>query len=327
MFICFVVSNWEKIRPELDTTMRLIHECCVRGHQVGLLYPQNLTIRHNVAYGFIRHIRRRRTWSQKMKEFAARVDFRDELVSLKDVDVLVLRKNPPVDTIMLNFLDSVCEDTLIINDINGIRKANNKLYTATFHDPAHHAIPETHVSKSKTYLKRVIAESTQDRMILKPVNAYGGSGVIVLEKSAGQNINSLLDFYIDGQGQSNYVILQEYVEGAEQGDVRVIMLNGKPVGAVRRVPSPDDIRSNIHAGGTPMKHRLTPLERSLCDRIGQRLIDDGLYLVGLDLIENKLIEINVLNPGGVVPINRLTGTKLQIKIINFMEQKARSFYK
>eukprot|EP00487_Bulimina_marginata_P001928 TRINITY_DN14568_c0_g1_i1.p1 TRINITY_DN14568_c0_g1~~TRINITY_DN14568_c0_g1_i1.p1 ORF type:complete len:106 (-),score=32.36 TRINITY_DN14568_c0_g1_i1:27-344(-) len=94
-------------------------------------------------------------------------------------------------------------------------------------------------------------------MILKPLNGFGGHGVIVIEKNAQQNFRSLLDFYIGEGEQSNYVILQDYIEGAEEGDKRILMLNGEPIGAMKRVPATGEFRSNVHAGGTVVKHSIT----------------------------------------------------------------------
>jgi glutathione synthase len=129
----------------------------------------------------------------------------------------------------------------------------------------------------------------------------------------------LLDFYIGDENTSNYVILQEYVEGAEDGDVRILMLNGEPIGAMRRVPSKGDVRSNVHAGGSAVRHALSREEKELCRHIGPKLVRDGLYFAGLDVINNKLIEVNVLSPGGIARINRLNRVKLQKKVIDFVE--------
>lgn len=159
-------------------------------------------------------------------------------------------------------------------------------------------------------------------MILKPLNGYGGSGVILLEKSAMKSINSLLDFYIDNKdGTTNYVILQDYIEGADQGDVRILLLNGKPIGAMRRVPGEEDHRSNVSAGGHVEKHSLTAQEKELCRRIGPKLVKDGLYFVGIDVINGILVEVNVMSPGGITYMNRVYKTRIQEKIIDFVEDK------
>ena len=153
-------------------------------------------------------------------------------------------------------------------------------------------------------------------------HGFGGSGVIMLEKSALSNINSLLDFYIDNKdGSSNYVILQEYIEGADKGDVRILLLNGKPIGAMKRVPGDDDHRSNVTAGGQVVKHKLTKKEKELCDRIGPKLVKDGLFFVGIDVINGMLVEVNVMSPGGISYINKVGKIKLQEKVIDALEKE------
>jgi glutathione synthase len=206
-----------------------------------------------------------------------------------------------------------------------MREANNKLYTAAFGDAHSNIIPATHVSKSKRYLIKQIKESKSDKMILKPLNGFGGSGVILIEKSAMNNITSLLDFYINSSndGSSNYVILQDYIEGAEQGDIRILMLNGEPVGAMKRVPGNEDHRSNVSAGGSVQRHTLTKAEKALCKQIGPKLVKDGLYFVGIDVIGGKLVEVNVMSPGGITYINKVYKLKEKIeeKVVNFLEMK------
>ena len=203
-----------------------------------------------------------------------------------------------------------------------MREANNKLYTAAFEDPNNEIIPLTHFSKNKNYLIQMIEESNSDKMILKPLDGFGGSGVILIEKSAMGNINSLLDFYIHKKdGTSDYVILQEYIEGADKGDVRILILNGIPIGAMRRIPGEKDHRSNVSAGGTVAKHKLTPQEKLLCDKIGPKLLKDGLYFVGIDVIGGKLVEVNVMSPGGITYMNKVYKTKIQEKVVDFMLSK------
>ena len=317
MNICFIINPWESLDPEEDSTLRLIHESVIRGHNVGVLYAHNLTIRESQTLGFVRKIIKQDKYSSSFPVFHKKTEFKEQLLPLEGFDVIFARSNPPIDQVMLNFLDSVKDDTFIINDIDGLRVANNKLYPASFHD--NEIIPVTYVSKSKTVLKKAILESPKDKMILKPFGGYGGQGVIVLEKSALQNINSLLDFYISGTKEGNYVILQEFIEGAEEGDVRVLMLNGQPIGAYRRIPARDDIRSNIKAGGSARKHTLTKQEKIICSRIGPKLVADGLFFVGLDIINGKLIEINVCSPGGITRINKFNRTRLQKTVIDYIE--------
>lgn len=316
---------WEEIKPETDTTLALIRECVKRNHGVAMCVPADLTIRNSVTTANCSVINRMEKTPVSQKTFYNKVKLRQEMLPLAGFDVIFFRANPPLDPIMLNFLDSVKDDVFIMNSLEGMREANNKLYTAAFGDAHSNIIPATHVSKSKNYLIKQIKESKSDKMILKPLNGYGGSGVILIEKSAMSNINSLLDFYINssGDGTSNYVILQDYIEGADQGDVRILILNGEPVGAMKRVPGNDDHRSNISAGGSVQKHTLTKVEKALCKQIGPKLVKDGLYFVGIDVIGGKLVEVNVMSPGGITYINKVykLKTKIEEKVIDFLEMK------
>ncbi len=321
MNIAFIINQWESMNPAKNSTLRMIHECCLRGHRVGILYSQDLTVRNNVIYGFVKLLRKETYSFNTFKSFHRKMEFEEKMLPINVFDAIFIRKAPPVDSTMLNFLDSIKDEVFIVNDIDGIRKANNKLYTSSFHDPDNEFIPRTFVSKNVNYLKKVIQNFPADKMILKPLDGFGGSGVIVIEKSARKNLSSLLDFYINGSNGRNYVILQEYIPQAELGDVRVLMLNGEPIGAYNRVPSPEDNRSNISAGGSAAKHVLSKEEVRVCRKIGRKLVQDGIYYAGLDVIAGKLIEVNILNPGGIVNINRLNKVELQKDIIDFVEDK------
>jgi glutathione synthase len=312
---------WSEMDPENDSTLAMIHEFVKRGHGMAITTPANLTIRDSVAHAFCKCVKRKEKISNSLKSFHTNTEFYDEMLPLAGFDVIILRSNPPLDMIMLNFLDSVKDDVFIMNDLDGIRRANNKMYTAVFEDPNNEIIPRTHVTKNKEYLKKVIKEGPE-KMILKPLNGFGGSGVILIEKRAMKSINSLLDFYLDNRdGTTNYVILQNYIEGAEQGDVRILLLNGQPIGAMRRVPGEEDHRSNVSAGGSVQKHTLTKQEKELCRRIGPKLVNDGLYFVGIDVIGGMLVEVNVMSPGGITYMNKVYKTRIQEKVIDFVEDK------
>jgi glutathione synthase len=311
---------WESLNPKQDSTIRLVHECVKRNFDVAITYAKSLTIRESITYGFCRTFGKMEKVSSSMTSFHRSAVFNIGMRPLQEFDVIFMRDNPPIDPLVLNFLDSIKDDTFIMNAIDGLREANNKIYTAAYHDPEKELIPTTHVSKNIDYLMKTIEESENDKMILKPLDGYGGKGVIVIEKTAMHNIKSLLDFYINkSKNESNYVILQDYVEGAENGDVRVLVLNGKPIGALRRVPAKGDVRSNISAGGHVEKYKLTKADKHLCDEIGKKLVQDGIYFAGLDIINGKLIEINVLSPGTITDINRLYGMKIQTKVIDYLE--------
>lgn len=320
MHVAFIIEDWATIEPLKSSTLTIIKECMERKHKVSILYTNNLTVRNNIVHGFAKLLDPMDKIPDAITSFYKKCTYEVKLTPLHAFDCIMIRKDPPINPLVLNFLDSVKDETVIINDVDGIRKANNKLYTTTFHDPNNHYLPITHVSGSKKYIHKIIDESDQEKMILKPLDGSGGKGVIVLEKNARSNLNSLLDFYIDESGE-NYVILQEYIEGAENGDVRVLMLNGKPIGAYHRKPAEGEIRANIQAGGTAHKYKLTESQKRVCRKIGPKLLADGLFFVGLDMIGDKILEVNVLNPGGITNINKLDKLKLHKNVVDFLEEK------
>ena len=319
MNILFLMYPWERVDPDNDSTIRMIHECVSRRHTVALATVHNLTMRESTAMAFCNVFIKPTTVSSNISTFYKNAEFRKVKLPLAGFDAIVMRSDPPLNVTALNFLDSVRDDVFIMNDIDGLRIANNKLYTSSFDDPDNRFIPKTYVSKTPEYLESVLQNSATDKMIMKPLDGYGGAGVIMVEKQAQDSFRSLLDFYINNSKDGNYVILQEYVEGADKGDVRILMLNGEAIGAMKRVPAKGDVRSNVHAGGTVVKHVLSKTEKELCKLIGPKLVRDGLYFVGIDVINGKLIEVNVLSPGGIMRINKLNRVKLQTKIIDFIE--------
>lgn len=321
MHIGFMIADWETITPTKNSTILVIRECLKRGHKVSILYPENLTVRNNVAHGLMKVIEPMEKIPDNISQFHKKVSFTKKLMPLHALDSFMIRKDPPIDPIIYNFLDSIKNECIIVNDIDGIRKANNKLYTTTFNDPNNTFLPITYVSKNKEFIRQMIDDMPGDKVILKPLVGSGGHGVIVLEKNAQSNINSILDFYIHGSGDSNYIIIQEYIEGAEEGDIRVLMLNGKFIGAYNRKPPEGDIRANIQIGGTAHKYSMTDSQMAVCRKIGPRLAADGLFFVGVDMIGDKILEVNVLNPGGISNINRLNKVKLHQNVVDFIEEK------
>jgi glutathione synthase len=320
MNIGFIMAEWDEITPNKNSTLRVIKECIERGHRVAILHPNNLMVKNNVTYGQIKRIESMEKVPETILQFYRKVNFVEQTIPLHGFDCIMFRKDPPIDPMVFNFLDSIKNETVIINDVDGIRKANNKLYTTTFNDPHNSYLPITHVSKNKANIRKMIDDMPGDKVILKPLNASGGHGVIVLEKNAQSSINSILDFYIHSQ-EENYVIVQEYIEGAENGDVRVLMLNGKYIGAYNRKPAEGEVRANIQQGGTAHKYTMTESQMAICRKIGPKLAADGLDFVGVDMIGDKILEVNVLNPGGITNINKLNKLKLHKKVVDFIEEK------
>ena len=238
------------------------------------------------------------------------------------MDALFLRKNPPLNYQVMEFLAPINDRVFMINATNGQILGNSKLYILNFPD----IIPETHVSRDPPRLKKIIDDFGGD-MVIKPLQRYGGQGVIKVSNRDHENLVSLINYYVNeykSYPEREPIMVQEYLHGVkERGDVRILLLNGEILGAMRRRPLEGDFRTNIHAGARAFKHEITEKERAICLAIKDKLIEDGLYFVGIDVIADKLVEINCVSPGGIPRINRLTRAKLEENVVDFIEQKVR----
>jgi glutathione synthase len=162
-------------------------------------------------------------------------------------------------------------------------------------------------------------------MVVKPLQRFGGEGVIKVSTRDRMNLTSLIHYYVrayESYARREPIMVQEYLKSVKQeGDVRILLLNGEIIGAMRRKPKPGDFRTNVHAGGEVFAHQVTAREKHICQVIRDKLIADGLYFVGIDVIAGKLVEVNCVSPGGIPRINRLNNDHLEDKVVDFIEQK------
>ncbi|MBC8432747.1 MAG: glutathione synthase [Desulfobacterales bacterium] len=325
MEIAFLMDRLDSINPINETTSHLMYECNQRGHTVFFLEPHDLYIRGDMVVARMRNISVPPDLSMK-KYWRSLIGClkKDELIfeSITDLDALFLRKDPPLNYQVMEFLGPVRNKVFILNSTTGQILGNSKLYALNFPD----IIPITHVSRDPRRLKRII-DDFGGEMVVKPLQRYGGEGIIKVSVRDRENLNSLINYYVSGY--KNYperepIMVQEYLETVKhEGDVRILLLNGEILGAMRRKPLPGEFRTNIHAGGRAYRHEITPEERKICQVIKNRLIQDGLFFVGIDVIGNKLIEVNCVSPGGIPRINRLNKVKLEVNVIDFLEQKVK----
>ena len=329
MNIGFLMDRLDSINPENETTSHLMYECNQRGHSVFFLEPHDVYIRKNEVVARMRNITVQADLSMK-KYWRARLSClkREELIfeTITDLDALFLRKNPPLVYQTMEFLSSVNDRVFMINSTRGQIIGNSKLYTLNFPE----IIPETHVSRDPNRLKKII-DDFGGAMVVKPLQRYGGEGVIKVSVRDRENLISLINYYVrayKSYPERETIMVQEYLDGVQRdGDVRILLLNGEIIGAMRRKPRKGDFRTNIHAGARAHKHKVTPKEKEICSTIKGRLVEDGLFFVGIDIIGNKLVEINCVSPGGIARINRLDKVKLEAKVIDFVEQKVEGIKK
>ena len=323
MEIAFLMDSLESIDPIWETTSHLMYECNQRGHTVYFLEPHDVYIRENRVVA--------RMWNISVPPDMGLAEYwecliqclkKDDLIfeTLTDLDALFLRKNPPLNYQVMELLAPVSDQVFVINSTIGQILGNSKLYILNFPD----IIPETHVSRDPIRLKKII-DNFGGAMVVKPLQRFGGEGVIKVSDRDQENLNSLINYYVNDSKrypEREQIMVQEYVNSVKtDGDVRILLLNGEIMGAYRRTPKEGDFRTNVHAGASVHKHTVTAAEKDLCLRIKDRLIQDGLYFVGIDVIGDKLMEINCVSPGGIPRINHLDGLKLESDVIDFIEQK------
>jgi glutathione synthase len=323
MRIAFLMDRLDSIDPTNETTSHLMYECNQRGHTVCFLEPHDIYIRRNEVVARMRNITV--PPDQSMKRYWRSLIHclkRDELIfeTITDLAALFLRKNPPLNYQAMEFLDPVNHRVFMINSARGQLFANSKLYTLNFPE----IIPETHISRDPGRLKKIIDEFGGS-MVVKPLQRFGGEGVIKVSVRDRENLHSLINYYVRAYRaypDREPIMVQEYLDVVqEEGDVRILLLNGEILGAMRRRPRDGDFRTNIHAGARAFQHTVTDEERRICEVLKPRLVRDGLFFVGIDIIGNKLVEINCVSPGGIPRINRLEGVRLEENVIDFIEQK------
>lgn len=324
MKIGFLMDDLHSIDPNWETTAYLMYECNQRQHTVYFLEPHDIYIRDNQVVARMRDISVSPNMSMKLYwDSLLQCLVREELVfeTVTDLDVLFLRKDPPINYEVLELLGPVREDVFMINDTLGQLSGNSKAYILNFPE----IIPETHVSRDPRRLKKIIDDFGGD-MVIKPLRGHGGHGVIKVSNKDQENLNSLINYYVEASRpypERTPIMVQEYLKDVRtEGDVRVLLLNGEILGAMGRKSVTGDFRTNVHAGAQAFQHTLTRAQRDICEIIKPRLIRDGLYFVGIDIIQDKLVEVNCVSPGGIPRINRFNNCKLEVDIINFIEEKS-----
>jgi glutathione synthase len=238
-----------------------------------------------------------------------------ESVELAALDAVFIRKDPPFDRAYAHLtrqLDLVKDRVLIMNDPTGIRDANEKLYAFRFTE----FMPRSLVASNPAQLIQFVRD-IGGKAVIKPLDGAGGTGVLALSVE-DRNCRSIVDI-LTHEGQE-LVLVQEYQPAVRIGDKRVLMLNGEPLGAILRVPRADDLRANIHAGGQVEATRLTEGEQKLVTTVGPELRKAGLFFVGLDLIGEKLIEVNVTSPTGIQELGRFEGTLPELAVVEWVEK-------
>ncbi len=299
----------ENIDINADSTFVLALEAQRRGHALFHYLPNDMALRNGRIMAWVRTLSVQRT-EGKHATLGEPV-----LVDLATMDVILMRQDPPFDMAYItatHLLEHIHPATLVVNDPVQVRNAPEKLLVTHFDG----LMPPTLITSDRRQIIEFRREY-QD-IVLKPLFGNGGAGVFHV-KPDDENLNSLLELFT--QLYREPVIVQQYLPAVREGDKRIILVDGQPVGSVLRVPKSGEARSNLHVGGKAMKSVLTPRDREICDAIGPTLRERGLVFVGIDVIGHYLTEINVTSPTGLQEINRFDSVRLEEGIWEAIERR------
>ena len=312
MRVLVVMDPVSTVQVDADTSFALMLEAQARGHRVDHALASDLELTDGRVFATVR-----RATMQRVKEAPILLGEPERVDVGATIDAVLIRKDPPFDsdylwlTLVLERLRG--ERTLVVNDPRGLRDANEKLYACHFPE----LTPRTLVSANKARIKEFVAE-VGGRAVIKPVDGHGGEGVFALLEG-DKNFNGLVE-HVTRLGK-RLAMVQSFIPEVTEGDKRILLIDGQILGAILRVPQKDDVRSNIHVGGSVKPAELTDADRHIVTTVTPKLRADGLFFVGLDVIGGKLTEVNVTSPTGIQQMSRFAGRSCETPVIEWLEAK------
>ena len=329
MTIGFFVNDIEREYENYTTTV-LALQAASRGHRVCYITPSDFVLNADDTLSVHGRFLPKRKYKDRKDFFATLKDstaVKGERIDVTDLDALMLRNDPSIDVQrpwamesgILFGREAVRRGVIVLNDPDSLGKAINKLYFQGF--PAE-ARADTLITRHDSDIK-AFAKAHRNNIILKPLQGSGGSGVFKLDPENSSNLNQM----IEAIGRDGYIIAQAYVPAAKKGDIRLFLMNGRPLqvdgkyAALRRVAAKDDIRSNIHAGGKAEAVEVGKVELEVAEIIRPKLMADGMFLVGIDIVGDKILEANVFSPGNLESCSKLAGVDFSVPILEAIERK------
>ena len=298
----FVMDPIDKIHFEGDSTVKLIQEAQARGFLTYVCTPEDLYVVNGMG--------RAKASPVYVEKFGLKADSKIDL-GFDQVSIIWMRKDPPfnMDYVFATYiLDLAPPQTLVLNRPDSIRNANEKMFALKWADLGPPTLITRSISQAMAW-----ARTLPDRVVIKPWDGNGGRGVLVTHHK-DPNFRSMLELLTDNENQ--HIVVQQYLPKIALGDKRIILIDGKPVGWMARIPSESDHRGNMHVGATVESFDLSSRDRFICDAIGPTLNEMGLLFVGIDIIGDCLTEINVTSPTGICEINPMMGISIEKLIVD-----------
>ncbi|SDM21720.1 glutathione synthase [Geoalkalibacter ferrihydriticus] len=305
----FIIDPPDRLDPPTDTSLALMRESLARGYQVCWTTLDGLSLRDEKPQAKVHPV----IFSKGQEMF---LPYPAEEFNPASADLIFMRKDPPVDLAYLHatlILERLACRTLQINPPQALRNHCEKLIPSLFPELA----PATLVSSDQGLLTDFLRQ--QRHIVIKPLEDCSGKGVYVLRHDDPNARPLMTDMT---RGGTRFLQAQKFLPAIINfGDKRVLLLAGEILGWIRRVPAAGDFRSNINAGGRCEPCDLNPRDHHICKVVGRWLKREGILLAGIDIVGEYLLEVNITSPSCLREINQLTGTQLEIQIMDRLEQE------
>ena len=286
--IAVQMDSLDKINKNTDSTLALIQEACKRDYIIFIYTVDNLSLIKNKPSALMQEVLEVNIKNEKFLSLK-----NSATVNLEEFDVILIRQDPPYDMQYITatyILEKISSSCLILNNPTSIRNCPEKIFVMDFS----HLMPPTIISRE------------YKKIVLKPLFGNGGKDVYYLNEK-DPNLNIIIENMLLNR---EHVIAQKFIKKVKLGDKRILLINGKPVGAVNRVPNRNEIRANLHIGGIAKKTSLSKRDYFICNEISQKLKEKGLFFSGIDIIDGYLTEMNVTSPTCIREIDKLNKTNI-----------------
>ena len=309
--VLFQMDPLKRLNQDIDSTCKIAREAILRGHQVFFTEAKNV-------YFLINKVFVKCSYFQLKKNNFLVTGNKQISLDLCEFDIVFIRQDPPfnMDYISNTYIHDLRKLTskapLFINDPNGIRNFTEKLYPLHFNN----IIPDTAITCDKEDILKLI--SNYKRVVLKPLYDRAGNGVTLINNDDKYLLDKIKKLT---KGFRERIVVQEFLKNVSKGDKRILLLNGNPLGAINRIPQKNTFKANLHLGAQAKKAVITKSDKKICEILKPSLIENGLFFVGLDVIDEKLTEINVTSPTGIHHLNILDKKKIEKKMWSIIEKK------
>ncbi|MCT4655569.1 MAG: glutathione synthase [Cohaesibacter sp.] len=307
--VAFQMDHIASVNIAGDSSFALMLEAQNRGHQLYHYTVDTLAMENGEVFATVETVIVR---DEVGNHFELGEPVR---TNLAEMDVIHMRQDPPFDMGYISathMLERIHPKTLVVNDPAQVRNAPEKIFVTEFPD----LMPPTLITRSEDELRRF--KEKHGDIVMKPLYGNGGAAIFRLREK-DQNFGSLMGLF--GEIFREPWVAQKFLPDVKDGDKRIILVDGEPVGAINRIPAEDDLRSNMVQGGQAQKTVLTEREKEICDRIGPYFKERGFIFVGIDVIGGFITEINNTSPTGIRAIQRLDGIDIAALIWDNIETK------